>query len=111
MLPKRSSEKSTEACRQMPTIEVPDYYRTNLAQEDVEVLRRLFGVRTSEAAKGLYLSACAAAGLQKPFFRELLFALAAEMEPQDVAEAMLILQMGASQIGVTISAGMMADMK
>ena len=59
-------------------------------------LSDMFGVHTPEAAHGLMLSAMNALGRSGEHYRPFLAAMAAEIEPRDAVEAMLVVQMTAT---------------
>ncbi|MEY8143666.1 hypothetical protein [Falsihalocynthiibacter sp. CO-5D18] len=64
-------------------------------------LEQLLGMRTVEAAKGVYLTAIGAMGQSAEKFGSLASAMFAELEPQDAIEAMLIAQMTATHVAMT----------
>jgi len=57
-------------------------------------LKRLFGLKTDPGALGLMVTTLYGLGLAGATYRDFVFALAAELEPRDAVEAMLIAQMG-----------------
>lgn len=72
-------------------------------------LKDLYGVRTREAGKGLLLSAMNSLGTKGEPYREMLAAMAAEMEPRDAVEAMLINQMVATNTALSVTSQRMMD--
>ena len=72
-------------------------------------LSDLFGVHTPEAAHGLMLSAMNALGRSGEHYRPFLAAMAAEIEPRDAVEAMLVVQMTATHTAMTEMARRMSD--
>ena len=69
----------------------------------------LMGMKTEDAAKGVLLSALNALGTKGEAYRTLAYAIFAELEPRDAAEAMLIAQMTATHALMTALAGCAMD--
>jgi hypothetical protein len=69
----------------------------------------LMGMKTEDAAKGVLLSALNALGTKGEAYRTLAYAIFAELEPRDAAEAMLIAQMTATHALMTALAGRAMD--
>jgi hypothetical protein len=59
-----------------------------------KTLRQLFGLKTDFGALGLMITTLNGLGVAGATYRDFVFALAAELEPEDAIEAMLITQMG-----------------
>ena len=59
-----------------------------------ETLKQLFGLKTDSGALGLMITTLNGLGMAGATYRDFVFALAAELEPRDALEAMLIAQMG-----------------
>ncbi|GAB5449554.1 hypothetical protein [Gymnodinialimonas sp.] len=62
----------------------------------------LMGMKTTEAANGVYLTAIGALGTQAERYGSMASANFAELEPRDAAEAMLIAQMTATHVAMTV---------
>ena len=75
-----------------------------------DMLRRLFGTRTPEAALGLTSTAMNALGPTADL-RPFMTAMLAEAEPGDALEAMLVVQMTATHVAMTRAARLSADAK
>lgn len=64
----------------------------------------LMGTKTDDVARGIYISAISALGKSAEKYCSLMSAMAAEMEPRDAVEAMLIAQMTTTHVAmVTLS--------
>ena len=63
--------------------------------------QRLMGMRTSEAAEGIYNTAISALGASTEKYGSMASAMFAELEPQNAVEAMLIAQMTATHVAMT----------
>ena len=59
-----------------------------------ETLRQLFGLKTDYGALGLMITTLNGLGMTGATYRDFVYALAAELEPRDAVEAMLVAQMG-----------------
>lgn len=68
---------------------------------EVYQLRTLYGTKTGEAAAALLTSAINALGENARDYVDLMVAMPVEMEPRDVAEAMLVTQMAATHVAIT----------
>ncbi|MDD9731667.1 hypothetical protein PVW46_17320 [Mameliella sp. AT18] len=75
------------------------------AQEDVQAL---LGMKTAEAAQGVFRSALEALGGSAKDKAQLVSAMFAEIEPRDGIEAMLVAQMTATHVAMTLVASKMA---
>jgi hypothetical protein len=64
-------------------------------------MEALTGMRTSDAASGVYVSSIAALGKWADRYGGLASAMFAEIEPRDAVEAMLVAQMTATHVAVT----------
>ena len=64
-------------------------------------LETLTGMRTHEAAAGVYTTAVSALGKSAEKYGNLASAMFAEMEPRDAVEAMLVAQMTATHVAMT----------
>ncbi len=69
--------------------------------KDVEQIKRLYGMKTEDAARLLMEIGLKAFGQSGLDYLELVPALAVEMEPQDAVEAMLINQMAATHYAIS----------
>ena len=99
----RENENASAATR---TRTVPKIIRDGEAtvridESDAEQLQRLYGTKTSLAAGLILTSALNALGQKGDQYFELMTAMAAEMEPRDAIEAMLITQMSATHVAIT----------
>lgn len=65
-------------------------------------VENLMGMRTQEAAHGIYTTAIAALGNLAEKHANLATAMFAELEPQDAIEAMLVAQMTATHVAMTV---------
>ena len=84
-----------------PKLESSDDQNLSVAVEHEDQLRDLFGVKTRKAAGGIMLSALNALGVNGAACRELMAAIAVEMEPRDAVEAMLFSQQVATHAAMT----------
>jgi len=92
-----------------PKIEVGNDGVLSLTVHDENQLRELFGVRTDAAANGIMASALNALGLKGDLYRNLMTAIAVEMEPRDASEAMLVSQQVATHVAMMTLSGKMMD--
>ena len=76
--------------RTAPTLRRDDEKNVTILPEDEDQIRRLFGVKTNEAAGLLLQIGLSAFGQKGMDYFEFVPALAVEMEPRDAVEAMLI---------------------
>lgn len=76
---------------------------------DDKILRLLYGTRTNEAATGIMMTAINALGMACEIHRPFIASMAAEMEPTDAIEAMLVTQMAATHVAVTAISQKMMD--
>ena len=74
-----------------------------------DTLRTLFGTKTHGAASGLMSSAVNALGRTGANLRPFIASMAAELEPTDAAEAMLVVQMSATHAAMPFTAQKVAD--
>lgn len=72
-------------------------------------LKELYGLNTDEAAKAIFMSGLVSLGKAGETYRPFIAAIAAELEPTDAAEAMLVTQMAATHAAMTTMAGRVAD--
>jgi hypothetical protein len=70
-------------------------------------IKALVGMRTLDAAHGVYVTAISALGKSADKYGNLVSAMFAEMEPNDAVEAMLIAQMTATHVAMTTLIGRM----
>lgn len=87
--------------RAFPSIGHTEEGRIEVVADDAETLMNLLGMKTDEAAKGVFLTAINALGNTGDIFRSLIAAMSAELEPRDAAEAMLVVQMTATHVAMT----------
>jgi len=95
--------------RRMPTFGTGGIGEAKVKIGDDTVVPLLYGTRTNEAATGILLSAISALGNAGELYRPFIVALAAEMEPQDALEAMLVTQMAATHVAMTGMSQKMID--
>ena len=76
-----------------------------------EELTKLFGTRTETAALGMLGSAVIGLGAEGTKFRDYIFVMGNELEPQDAIEAMLVTQIGLAHFGHALAMGKMWDAK
>ncbi|SDE47503.1 hypothetical protein [Limimaricola pyoseonensis] len=81
----------------------------SIVTDGPEQLRELFGTKTGEAASGLMRTAMNALGRSGEDYRDLLAAMAVEIEPRDGIEAMLVVQMAATHTAMAEMARRMMD--
>jgi hypothetical protein len=84
-------------------------FASNLMWVLISLTAPLMGMKTEDAAKGVLLSALNALGTKGEAYRTLAYAIFAELEPRDAAEAMLIAQMTATHALMTALAGRAMD--
>ena len=80
--------RATLALSNLTPEELLDQIPTN------ETLKRLFGLKTEPGALGLLITTRNGLGMAGATYRDFVFALAAELEPGDAVEALLVAQMG-----------------
>ncbi|WPY94833.1 hypothetical protein T8T21_01530 [Limimaricola variabilis] len=95
--------------RTAPTFSTSPKGVVSIETECPDQLRRLFGTNTREAASGLMRTAMNALGRSGEDYRDLLAAMAVEIEPRDGIEAMLVVQMTATHTAMTEMARRMVD--
>lgn len=97
MPPKETTELLvSESPRACPTFAVNEEGAVEIHVSEAGMVRRLYGLRTGEAASGILKSAIDALGHAGAQYRPFIVAIAAELEPQDAVEAMLATQMAAT---------------
>ncbi len=64
-------------------------------------ISKLMGMRTHDAASGVYISAIGALGKEAEKYSTFMSAMYAELEPRDAIEAMLVTQMTATHVAMT----------
>jgi hypothetical protein len=72
--------------------------------ESKEQLQALYGTKTYEAANAILGTALNSFGENASEYADLMPAMAVEMEPRDAVEAMLVTQMAATHVAMTIGA-------
>lgn len=95
--------------RKMPVIRMDEDSGLHVDVETNDHLRDLYGVRTREAAQGILLSAMAALGERGELYRDLMAAIAIEMEPRNAVEAMLLSQQVATHAAMMTLSGKVMD--
>lgn len=105
------SQLPTEAQRRRrtPVISTSPDGAVNITTNCPDQLRELFGTQTREAAFSLMHSAISALGKSGENYRDLLAAMAVEIEPRDGIEAMLVVQMTATHTAMTEMTRRMVD--
>lgn len=94
--------------RSIPKIDQDDgTLQVGLSSDDE--LKELYGVKTRAAGKGLLLSAMNSLGKKGEPYRDMMAAMAAEMEPRDAVEAMLISQVVATNTALSVTSQRMMD--
>lgn len=87
--------------RTAPRLERVSEGELTIHEADADQLRKLFGLKTNEAAEALMKVGLGAFGRGGLDVVELVPALAVEMEPRDAVEAMLISQMSATHFAIS----------
>lgn len=95
--------------RTAPTFRMTPEGALNIETDCPDQLRVLFGTKTQEAAFGLMRTAMNALGRSGEDYRDLLAAMAVEIEPRDGIEAMLVVQMTATHTAMTEMTRRMVD--
>jgi len=95
--------------RRAPKLAIGDDGALNLTLQDDDQLPDLFGVKTRAVANGLMLTALNALGVKGDLYRNMMAAMAVEMEPHDAVEAMLFSQQVATHAAMTTLAGKVMD--
>lgn len=95
------SRRTAKERRKHPNIKKIDDGEVQIEATNMAMLRDLYGVKTSDAANGLIVSALDALGENGQRFRNFMSALPVELEPRDAIEAMLVVQMGATHVSMT----------
>lgn len=106
--------ENTDVCvaqkaRSFPKIEVGEDNRITVHVKSAEEVAELLGMKTTVAADGVFLSALEALGVNAKEKAQLIAAMFAEAEPRDGFEAMLVAQMTATHIGMTVAASKMTS--
>lgn len=94
--------------RAFPRVEVGSDNSLTLCRDDLAKIQGLLGMRTREAAEGTFYSALEALGVPSKDKAQMVAAMFAELEPRDGIEAMLIGQMTATHVAMTVAASKMA---
>ena len=100
-LPKKQ-ELSNAAKRETPGFRVSDEGKVSAVLGHADQVRDLYGVKTNQAADGIFTSALHALGKNAGIYRDLMASMAEEMEPTDPLEAMLLSQMTATHVAMTM---------
>ncbi|CAN0602939.1 unnamed protein product, partial [Ectocarpus sp. 12 AP-2014] len=103
----KEPEKTNARLRSYPKLEKLDDGSFNAVVSDDMCIQTLLGMRSHDAAHGVYTSAITALGKSAEQYGNLVSAMFAETEPQDAIEAMLISQMTATHVAVTTLTGRM----
>ena len=72
-------------------------------------LQILYGVGSKEVGTGLMMAALNSLGVRGERYREMMVAMASDLEPQDAIEAMLISQMTATHVAMSVASQRMND--
>ena len=88
--------------RRAPKIERVDEGDINILLSEEEQIEQLYGTKTKEAANLILKSALNAFGRNAAEYMDLMPAMAVEMEPRDAVEAMLVTQMTATHLAITV---------
>ncbi len=94
-------EKPKRPVRSYPTVKKVDDGNYTAQWDDYMSIQKLMGMRTHDAANGVYTSALSALGRSAEKYGNLMSAMFAETEPRDAIEAMLIGQMTATHVAMT----------
>ena len=103
------TEKTPEAAtlpassaRTTPALEARtnDIVSVRFAHDDQLV--QLLGVKTGAAASGIFQSAMNSLGRSGAGYRDMMAAMAVEMEPRDAVEAMLVSQLAVTHVAMTL---------
>ena len=105
--PKKTNPKNK--IRTLPRIGKLEEGQLHVVCADDFSFEELMGMKTQDAAKGVFLSALNALGAKGEAYRELACGIFAELEPRDAAEAMLVAQMTATHALMTTLAGRAMD--
>jgi len=89
--------------RKAPKLSIDEGGTLNVGVETDDQLRDLYGLKTKEAASGILQNALNSLGVKGEPYRDLMAAMALEMEPSDAIEAMLISQMTATNVALSIA--------
>ena len=95
--------------RSFPEFSVNDAGHVEVKIHGDDELKNLYGVKTRETGKGLLLAAIESLGSEGKKYREFIASMAAEMEPQDAVEALLINQMVATNAALALTSQRMMD--
>lgn len=95
------TKNTATAPRRYPKIETDADGNLSVNVTEPDMLQNLFGTRTDDAACGLFVCAMNALGQSGEIYRPFMSAIAAELEPRDAAEAMLVTQMAATHVAIT----------
>jgi hypothetical protein len=96
----KTPTKANRLLRSYPTLEKGGDKNFVANCEDDWRAQDLMGMRTHEAAYGIYTTAISAMGNLAEKYANLASAMFAEMEPRDAVEAMLIAQMTATHVAM-----------
>ena len=88
--------------RAFPTIKKASEHEFDAEVPEGMSMTALMGMKTTEAANGIYVSAIAALGSKAERYGSMASANFAELEPRDAIEAMLIAQMTATYVAMTV---------
>jgi hypothetical protein len=100
---------ASESPRACPTFAVTENGIVEVHVSEVGMVRQLYGLRTGGAASGILKSAIDALGHAGAEYRPFIVAIAAELEPQNAVEAMLVTQMAATHAAMAKLSRLTAD--
>lgn len=95
--------------REMPSISYSEDGNVELTVHSSSTLPDLLGVKTEKAAQGILITAINSLGHANKQVRDFPLSFAAEMEPTDAVEAMLISQMAATHVVWATASRRLAD--
>jgi hypothetical protein len=106
----KTFDKADEQCeRKPPAISVSDDGVLKLQIDTDCQLRNLYGVKSAAVGSGLVLSSLTALGVNGELYRDMVLALATELEPRDALEAMMVSQIAATHVAMVTVSGKAMD--
>jgi hypothetical protein len=97
----KTVNKQKSALREYPKIAKTEEGSIDVQMSSEMSMNELMGMKTYDAAQGVFRSAIGALGNSLDIYGNMVAAMNAELEPRDAIEAMLIVQMSVTHIAMT----------
>lgn len=103
------SIERSKPTRSFPKVKPGEGSQISAQVSNLDDVRRLMGMKTPEAAEGAFCAAMNALGASAQMYGQMVAAMFAELEPRDGIEAMLISQMTATHIAMTVASAKLSE--